>query len=242
MGELILVRHPPVAKSWQGRCYGQSDAGLSREGHFMLPNLVKQLSRFEPQLIIHSGLSRTRLVAETLAQHLGLEAISEPLWRERDFGAWEGVSWQRIWRETGSAMDGMMTDPAGFKPGETGETTAEMIRQTWAAMRQIPAAQNVVVISHGGPIAAARMLTDRLSFEDLPSLIIPTASHVRITGAAHQQVIETPCIRLCALDTRTQTCNGCLRTGTEIGRWSGMDQPAKQKLIETIRKRREIFA
>jgi broad specificity phosphatase PhoE len=162
----------------------------------MLPDLVQRLSLLQPEVVIHSGLSRTRQVADALAQRLGLEASAEPLWRERDFGAWEGMGWQRIWRTTGNAMDGMITNPAGFRPGETGETTAEMVRRTLAAMRQIPVAKRVVLISHGGPIAAARMLTQRLNFEDLPSLIIPTAHYVCINGAAFQQAIQSPCIGL----------------------------------------------
>jgi broad specificity phosphatase PhoE len=213
---LILVRHPPVAKYWQGRCYGQSDAGLSREGRAKLPGMVQRLSLLEPDVIIHSGLSRTRQVAEALARQLKLDTIAEPLWRERDFGAWEGQSWNVIYRITGNAMDGMITDPAGFRPGGTGETTAEMVRRTLAAMHQIPLGKRVAVISHGGPIAAARMLTDRMGFDDLSSLIIPTANYIRIDGAAHKRAIETPCIRLCKLDAQMQICTGCLRTTEEI--------------------------
>lgn len=207
----------------------------------MVPDLVERLSRFQPDFIIHSGLSRTRQIAESLAQRLNLEATAEPLWRERDFGQWEGLSWQHIWRETGHAMDGMMSDPAGFHPGQTGETTVEMVRRTWAAMRQIPATKRTIVIGHGGPIAAARLLADRLRFEHLAKLIVPTASHVCINSKALQRAIETPCIRLCALNASEQICTGCLRTRDEIGRWGTLNQQERSGMIETIRHRSKIL-
>jgi broad specificity phosphatase PhoE len=220
--ELILVRHPPVAKRWQGRCYGQSDAGLSHEGREMIPGLLSRLSLLQPDVIIHSGLRRTRHVADALAQQMNLPSIAQPLWRERGFGTWEGQMWNAIYRATGDAMDGMMTDPAGFRPGGTGETTAEMVRRTLAAMREIPAGKRVAIISHSGPIAAAQMLAQRQSFQELPGLIIAATAHIRIKAKARQLAIETPCIRLCELYAGTQDCKGCLRTTDEIAKWGAM--------------------
>jgi broad specificity phosphatase PhoE len=228
---LYLVRHPPVVLAWQKRCYGQSDPGLSRQGRAMVALLIDELAAIKPSIIIHSDMARTRAIAEPLAARLGVMSIPEPLWRERDFGKWEGQSWDAIYHATGDAMDGMLSDHAGFRPGDTGETTAEMARRTLAAMSRIAAGKCVVIISHGGPIAVAKMLTERLNFDDLPGLIIPTASHVRIDRATHQRAIETPCIRLCALDARSQICKGCLRTGDEIGQWGVLDRPARHNLI-----------
>ena len=68
---LHLVRHPPVTKDWQKRCYGQSDPGLSRAGHAMVAPLVGQLAALGPDLIIHSDMKRTRAVALLLADKLG---------------------------------------------------------------------------------------------------------------------------------------------------------------------------
>jgi broad specificity phosphatase PhoE len=240
--ELILVRHPPVAKNWQGRCYGQSDAGLSREGSNMVPDLVRRLSVLQPDVIIHSGLARTRLVADVLARQMNLPIIAQPLWRERGFGAWEGQTWNAIYRATGNAMDGMMTDPAGFRPGDTGETTAEMVRRTLAAMREIPPGKRAAIISHGGPIAAAQMLANRLSFPELPGLIIPTASYIRIDPEAYERAAATPCIRLCELNAGTQICKGCLRTTDEIAHWGMLDQDAKLGLIDDIHTRKNCIA
>jgi broad specificity phosphatase PhoE len=238
MGALILVRHPQVAKRWHGRCYGRTDVGLSRQGRAGITALLERLSGFRPEVIIHSGAQRAAAIADPLARSLGLEAQSQLLWAERDFGTWEGMSWQRIWRETGNAMEGMLSDPAEFRPGLRGETTVEMVRRTLIAMRKIASDERTLIVSHGGPIAAARMLAGKANFDDLPKLIIAPGAHVQINPTALHYATNTPCIGLCQTDESGKLCTGCLRSCDEITRWGSLDITAQQRLIETINKRR----
>jgi broad specificity phosphatase PhoE len=156
-----LVRHPPVAKAWQKRCYGQSDPGLSRGGRKMIGPLVDRLVALGPDIVIHSDMKRTRAIAEPLAKHLGLHHIADRQWRERNFGDWEGQTWSAIYRATGNAMDGMIDDPEHFRPGG-GETTSELIARIQQAVRQIPDAKRAVILSHGGPIACCRLILGSL--------------------------------------------------------------------------------
>lgn len=165
-----LVRHPPVALCWQKRCYGQSDPGLSREGTRLARDISDRLAAISPDIVIHSGLRRTRAVAEPLARRTGATLFSEPLWRERDFGQWEGQSWHAIYRATGNAMDGMLTAPDTFRPGG-GETTAEMFERIKLALAALPHCPRIAIIAHGGPIACARALQHNASVALLPSLI-----------------------------------------------------------------------
>lgn len=145
-----LLRHPPVAKAWAGRCYGVSDMGWSREGRAMARSLAAAV---RADRVVHSGLERTRRLAEMLCP----APIEDARWRERDFGAWEGRRWDAIWRESGNAMDGLMTDPDGFRPGggETGAMLAARVRAAWNAL---PDVDHVLVIAHGGSIATLRCL------------------------------------------------------------------------------------
>jgi alpha-ribazole phosphatase len=176
---IILVRHPPVALDWQKRCYGQSDPGLSRAGQTMVAPLVDQLAAMVPDAIIHSDMKRTRAIALPLAEKLGIAPLAEPLWRERDFGDWEGQSWNAIYRETGNAMDGMIDAPDHFRPGG-GETTAELVRRVRNAMDNLPCSQCIVIIAHGGPIACARAMQAKDVFQQLASYIPPAGSIVRL--------------------------------------------------------------
>ncbi len=170
---LILVRHPPVAKAWAGRCYGTSDMGLSRQGQAMLRALADDLAALRPGVIVHSDMRRTRALALPLARRLGIVPLAMPLWRERHFGAWEGQTWNAIYRATGNQMDGMIDDPCGFRPGGTGETTGELVARAERGLAQLPGHERIVLISHGGPIAAARMVLTGGQISGLAALIIP---------------------------------------------------------------------
>ncbi len=172
---LHLVRHPPVTKAWQKRCYGQSDPGLSREGQSMIAPLVVELAALKPGIIIHSDMTRTRAIAVPLAKQLGLKMVAEPLWRERDFGTWEGHSWNTIYRTTGNAMDGMITDPEYFRPGG-GETTQDLMDRIQQAISILPKRERIAVITHGGPVACAVALQTHTPLQKLAALIPRTGS------------------------------------------------------------------
>lgn len=152
-GRLLLVRHPPVAKAWAGRCYGRSDMGWSREGAAMARQLARSLAAEPLAGIVHSGAIRTRRLAEMVGRLSGLPVQQDGRWLERDFGTWEGRSWDAIWRETGDLMDRMMTDPTRFRPGG-GETGMELAKRAIAAWEALPRKGLTLIVVHGGPIAA----------------------------------------------------------------------------------------
>ncbi len=145
----------------------------------MAAALVDELVQLSPDLIIHSDRKRTRIIAQRVADQLSVEIRSDHHWRERDFGDWEGRSWTNIYRETGNAMEGMLDDPDGFRPGG-GETTNELVNRALAGWRGLPTGQNIVVIAHGGPIAA--ILADRAdaAIRSLPDYIPHTGSITEI--------------------------------------------------------------
>lgn len=141
----------------------------------MIAPLVDQLAALKPDIIIHSDMARTRAIADPLALHLGVTSVAEPLWRERNFGTWEGQTWNAIYRATGNAMDGMTTDPDHFQPGG-GETTRALAMRIEEAFHNLPNADCVVVISHGGPIACAIAMQTGVSLQQLATLVPRTGS------------------------------------------------------------------
>ena len=154
-GRVLLLRHPPVARAWAGRCYGRSDMGLSRAGSAMARTLTAVLAGYGITGVVHSDLRRTRPLAQAIAAANGCPAVADTRWRERDFGAWEGRRWTAIWRETGDEMDRMMTDPATFRPGG-GETGTALTARVVAAWDDLPHEGLTLVVAHGGPFAAMR--------------------------------------------------------------------------------------
>ncbi|WP_235513171.1 MULTISPECIES: histidine phosphatase family protein [unclassified Sphingomonas] len=152
---VLLLRHPPVALAWKGRCYGRSDMGWSRAGRAMARRIVGELPPVDA--IVHSGALRTSRLAAMVAQAQGVPVSADPRWLERDFGAWEGRGWNAIWRESGAAMDRMMTEAETYRPGggETGRDVADRVQAAWDAL---PYVATVLVVAHGGPIATLHTL------------------------------------------------------------------------------------
>lgn len=181
---IILVRHPPVTLAWQKRCYGQSDPALSRAGRAMVPALVDQLAALAPDVIIHSAMKRTCAIAQPLGERLGIIPLAEPLWRERDFGSWEGQGWNAIYRATGNAMDGMVDAPDTFRPGGNGETTRQLMDRVTAALARVPCGSRSVIITHGGPIACARAARKPASLAMIADLVPAPGSITILDGTA----------------------------------------------------------
>ena len=180
--QVLLVRHPPVAKAWAGRCYGRSDMGWSHDGAAMARRLATELAAEPFTTIVHSGAIRTRRLAGMVARLTGRPVREDPRWLERDFGTWEGRRWDAIWRETGDLMDRMMTHPRDFRPGG-GETGLDLARRAGAAWDALPRAEDVLVISHGGPIAAIRTRLAGLPLERMIAAVPPCGAIVRLPRA-----------------------------------------------------------
>lgn len=169
-GLILLVRHAEVALRWRGRCYGQTDVGLSREGvrqsKAIAGAVLRRGDSHRISAVIHSGLRRASYLAELIAAAASVVPRADHRWSERNFGSWETRSWNSIWRGSGNAMDGMLTDPAKFRPGG-GETTAQLFARSIRAWHSLPEDGLVIVVTHGGPIACVRC---HLADAELPRL------------------------------------------------------------------------
>ena len=47
--------------------------------------------------------------------------------------------------------------------------------------------------------------------------------------------IDSPCRKLCALDSATRVCTACLRTLDEIARWGRMSDAEKRAVLARIK-------
>ncbi|WP_448660541.1 histidine phosphatase family protein [Sphingomonas sp. CJ99] len=175
-----MVRHTAVALAWQGRCYGISDVPLSRQGRADAAVLAAVLAARNPQWVVHGGLARTRILAARIASIGHCRLDTDPDWRERDFGSWEGQRWTAIHRATGNAMDGMIDLPDRFRPGG-GETTFELADRVARAAQRLPGGPGIVV-THGGPIAALLGRESGDPVAEWPALVPPCGGQAVLSG------------------------------------------------------------
>jgi broad specificity phosphatase PhoE len=152
---VVLVRHAPVAACYHGICYGRSDVPLGPEGLEQSDRIAEILSCLPIRHLVTSPAARAHALAQRIALRTGREMIVEPALLERDFGAWEMRSWDSIHEEVGEALDGLIHEPESYRP-PGGESTGELRDRAISWYVRRPKGGLVLVVAHGGPIAAIR--------------------------------------------------------------------------------------
>lgn len=169
-----LVRHTAVAAHWAGRCYGQSDVGLSREGRAAARELATRIAALGARRLYVSPLRRARFLAGLIVREAAnIDLVIDARLAECHFGMWEGQTWDAIYAASGDAMMGLVTAPETFRPGGHGEATFALRDR---AMAWLDAAARgpggpVVAICHGGPIAAIRGTVAGAPVVEWPGLV-----------------------------------------------------------------------
>lgn len=181
MRKLLLIRHPSVCRSVKDRCYGRSDVPLGDEGLKQIPSIVERVKRVgTPDCLIHSGVSRTRILSNALVAGTAIPEIEEPRLLERNFGDWELELWDRIYEQYGDAMLGMVRSPRTWAP-PNGETTFEMRDRVIEWFSSLPAAPEfLVAVTHGGPIASLLGTLSHRTVEEWLELVPPVGSCVLV--------------------------------------------------------------
>ncbi len=187
--QLLLVRHCAVDERFKGVCYGgQTDVGLSDQGIAQNKALAARLARLGPARIFHSGLSRTRVLAEEIAALVDAPLLEDKRLTELDFGTWEGRSWDEIFGEVGHDMVRLMSEPETYAPhgGETIFEVRDRVMGWHGELSTLGVADGAltgvtIAISHGGPISALLGTLGNVSVSDWPGLI-PAYGEVRDVG------------------------------------------------------------
>jgi broad specificity phosphatase PhoE len=148
---LIVWRHGQTTWNAAGRLQGQIDVDLDGTGLAQAAAAAPPLAAAGPVAIVSSDLSRSRHTADALAALTGLPVRTDARLRERNYGAWEGLTHAEI--EAGW--------PAGFRawqagdpnPGsgvESHEDLGKRVAEGLAAAAELAPSGVVVVVTHGG--------------------------------------------------------------------------------------------
>ncbi|RME62810.1 MAG: alpha-ribazole phosphatase, partial [Nitrospirae bacterium] len=152
---LYLIRHGKTEGSDDRKYKGHIDVPLSEEGL----KQARQLGQFfksagiQVSGIYSSDLTRALETAETIKKVLGIEEVFiEPKLRERNFGKWEGLTFEEITKKWPQDFQSWRKDPVRFHPPD-GESTLEVKQRVMAALNEIirkHAGGSVLVVAHGG--------------------------------------------------------------------------------------------
>jgi broad specificity phosphatase PhoE len=152
---ILLIRHGAVSDETDGKCYGQSDVGLSDRGRQQSERVADGLTGVGITHLYHSGLQRTRIMAEHIETRCGVTPVQDPRLREMNFGEWELRPWEEIIETYPEAVTAYSTSPDTFAP-PGGESPMQVRERVLAWHADLPASGVLVACTHGGAIAALR--------------------------------------------------------------------------------------
>ena len=155
MTRILFARHGQTEWNAVRRVQGWTDTPLSPRGRAQAEALAERLARTPLAAVYSSDLSRASETAAPAARRQGLPVRPLPGLREKDFGAWEGLTQADLERDHGELWHRyhVRRDLDARVPG--GETWPQVQARVSAALRQVldahPGADDaVLLVGHGG--------------------------------------------------------------------------------------------
>jgi broad specificity phosphatase PhoE len=173
---LILMRHGQTEWNVDGRMQGGLDTELTEVGRSQAKEAARELAARRPAVVVSSDLRRAwdsaTILAENCAEPVMLRA--EPRLRETSLGEWEGLDHTRVdelypgtrqrWR-----FDATLTPPGGENRLDVAARAVPVVDELLAELPEW-ADRPVILVAHGGLIAALSAALLELSVESWPAL------------------------------------------------------------------------
>ncbi|WP_026473845.1 alpha-ribazole phosphatase [Alkaliflexus imshenetskii] len=158
---ITLIRHIKTTAP-EGICYGQTDVELPAGYKSVHQSIVSQLNHERFDVVYSSPLQRCALLAESFNQNV----IFDERLKELNFGSWEMQMWSAIEKRPEAAD--FFNDYLNIAP-PNGESYNELLFRIDNFLDDIAKRhpnQNVLVVTHGGPIRAFHVLINDLKPEE----------------------------------------------------------------------------
>ena len=177
-----------------GTFCGSSNPPLNRRGKAQARSAAKALSKTPIDLCYFSPQRRARETAAIVCDRRGIRRRPDPLLREIGFGAWEGLRFSAVEMRWPARARAWAKDPLKVRVpgGETFASLRRRVKRFLARKKDSFRSQNVLIVAHGGTLAA--MMTELLKRpnREYPEHIQPTASIRRVQGRRVKWV-NRPC-------------------------------------------------
>jgi 2,3-bisphosphoglycerate-dependent phosphoglycerate mutase len=149
---ILLIRHGETDWNATGRIQGQSDIPLNASGREQARRVAQRLASEPVQALYSSDLARAYETATIIGQPLGLTVVTSLRLRERQYGAWEGLTSAEIQARYPEQFAEWRARSTDFAPPQ-GETTTQLLSRALTELQTIArrhARELVVVVTHGG--------------------------------------------------------------------------------------------
>ncbi len=150
---LILVRHGETEWNREGRIQGyHADSPLTANGQAQARRLAERLASERVRALHSSDAGRARQTAKPIAAAVELEIVYDDALRERNYGIFEGRTYQEIERDYPEAYRKFRSRDPHYAPPE-GETVLQFRDRTVAALERVASRAGGIcaaVVTHGG--------------------------------------------------------------------------------------------
>jgi 2,3-bisphosphoglycerate-dependent phosphoglycerate mutase len=149
---IILVRHGETDWNATGRIQGHSDTPLNAVGRTQAQRVARHLASEPVRALYSSDLARAFETATIIGQTLGLMVVTSRRLRERQYGAWEGLTAADIQARYPEQFAEWRARSTAFAPPQ-GETRAQLLARALAKLQPIAGrhvGEVVAVVTHGG--------------------------------------------------------------------------------------------
>jgi alpha-ribazole phosphatase/probable phosphoglycerate mutase len=151
---LYLIRHGQTVGGEEKRYKGHTDVPLSERGAEQMEGVSAYIVQAGSALtaVYCSDLSRSVKSAGIVARPHSLRPILIPSLRERNFGAWEGMSFEEVQKRYPEEFKAWIENPLAFSPVR-GESTVEVKKRVIKAFHEIlenHKGEHIAIVAHGG--------------------------------------------------------------------------------------------
>lgn len=149
---IILIRHGETDWNAAGRLQGHSDTPLNALGRVQAQQVARRLANEPVRGLYASDLARSVETAAIIGHAVGLTVVTSPRLRERQYGAWEGLTSAEIQARYPAQFDQWRARSVDFAPPD-GETRTQLLARALAELQAISQrhpGELVIVVTHGG--------------------------------------------------------------------------------------------
>lgn len=181
--KLILIRHGDTDYNVENRYCGVSDPSLNSLGRDRVKKLIPALSDFQIDKVYTSDLRRAHetaaLILDGVDSEKRIEFESSALFRELDFGIFEGMRYEEIMQKHSRDYTAWINDPFEIAPpkGESFNMLKKRVKKGLDELRSSNSDQTIALVTHGGPIKAILSDVFNYSGDKFWEIDQPRASH-----------------------------------------------------------------
>ena len=148
------MRHGQTDWNLTRRYMGASDRPLTEHGRRQATSLGRFFVARKIDVIVHSGVARTRDTAEAICAGRKIDLIEDARWREASHGVWEGLTWREVSAHFGAQARARFSDPLNVAPPD-GESLTQLrarVLDAYSDLGQSYPRKRVLIATHGGVI------------------------------------------------------------------------------------------